>query len=151
MKEARILNNLVIKRTNIVDQAIYLKHIKHCNLIPRTICLATRALLPWEKKSFYVVCDKSEWVRRNRDLNHMAVESVDSKGRRTLVDVLSTSHASQPIRKCRTVTPVEKEPSWFWMTRPQASASVRQADSLTTFNPILTSTKNLQFYNKKIA
>ena len=44
--------------------------------------------------------DKREWVRRNRDLNNMAVESVDSKGRRTLADVLSASRASQPIRKC---------------------------------------------------
>ena len=79
MKEARILNNLGIKRTNSVDQDIYLGHIKHCNLIPRTIC--RKGSFHGKIKVFALCVTK---VSEN-----MADESVDSKGRRTLVDVLS--------------------------------------------------------------
>ena len=158
MKEARILNNLGIKRTNIADQAIYLRHIKHCNLFPRTICLATRALVPWEKKSFYVMRDKREWVRRNRDLNNMAVESVDSKGRRTLADVLSASRASQPIRKCHDSHVGGICVILFWVTRLQASTRLVAAKNrlecgklmarqiLTRFEP----DKKPHYYDKKL-
>ena len=45
----------------------------------------------------------------------------------------------------------DSAPSLNPVSRDKKSASVRQADGATNFNPILTPTKNLQFYDKKSA
>ena len=76
--------------------------------------------------------DKSERVQRKRDFEEHRGRSADSKGRHTLVDFLSALYAPQPIRKCHESHFSGKGA----MTRPQASANGRYADSPTTFNAI---------------